>query len=106
MGGKCLRCGFDDPRALQIDHVNGDGWTERQGESNGRTYREHDTKAYYDKVLADPDRYQLLCSNCNQIKRWEEKEATGPKRVPRVVPQKRLALPRNMKKFQTSGGGR
>jgi len=25
MGGKCIRCGFDDWRALQIDHINGGG---------------------------------------------------------------------------------
>ena len=31
LGGKCCRCGFDDPRALQIDHVNGDGYKEREG---------------------------------------------------------------------------
>ena len=24
LGGRCARCGFDDVRALQIDHVNGD----------------------------------------------------------------------------------
>jgi hypothetical protein len=25
MGGKCVWCGFDDIRALQIDHINGGG---------------------------------------------------------------------------------
>src|SRR5438094_515100 len=29
-GGKCVRCGFSDKRALQIDHVNGDGYIERK----------------------------------------------------------------------------
>src|SRR5215472_10179014 len=28
-GAKCATCGFSDVRALQLDHVNGDGWEER-----------------------------------------------------------------------------
>lgn len=68
MGGKCVRCGFDDWRALQIDHVNGGGSAEFK--SNG-------SRAAYKKAAAgDPD-YQLLCANCNWIKRYENNEATG-----------------------------
>src|SRR6266446_5698640 len=26
LGGKCVHCGFSDYRALQVDHINGDGW--------------------------------------------------------------------------------
>lgn len=67
LGGKCKRCGFDDPRALQIDHVNGDGWTELKGQIG--------KYAYLKGVLADmKSRYQLLCANCNWIKRAEEGE--------------------------------
>ncbi len=29
MGNKCVKCGFSDPRALQIDHINGDGMDNR-----------------------------------------------------------------------------
>lgn len=65
-GGKCCRCGFDDPRALQIDHVNGGGGQERKALQNaGRVYK---------KVLADQTGYQLLCANCNWIKKYEEHE--------------------------------
>src|SRR5208337_653991 len=28
LGNKCVRCGFSDPRALQIDHINGGGCKE------------------------------------------------------------------------------
>jgi hypothetical protein len=44
LGGECIRCGFDDKRALQIDHIKGE------------------------------NKYQLLCANCNWIKRVENNE--------------------------------
>lgn len=70
LGGKCARCGYIDQRALQIDHVNGDGWSElRIGQ---------DKYSYYKKVLSDTKgRYQLLCANCNWIKRSENQEWRG-----------------------------
>lgn len=68
LGGKCCRCGFTDARALQIDHVHGDGWRELRKGGLG-------SYAYMKKVLADREgRYQLLCANCNWIKRAEENE--------------------------------
>lgn len=66
MGGKCVRCGFDDDRALQIDHVKGGGTAEHQLMGT--------TAAFYSKVLANPDDYQLLCANCNWIKKVENNE--------------------------------
>jgi len=69
MGGKCIKCGFNDYRALQIDHVNGDGIKERKIQSR---------KSYYPNVLKSflkgEKRYQILCCNCNWIKRHENKE--------------------------------
>lgn len=64
-GGKCERCGFDDWRALQIDHVNNNGYEERQ---------DMQPKRYYQKIKqgVGTGEYQLLCANCNQIKRYEE----------------------------------
>ena len=66
LGGKCLRCGFDDWRALQIDHVNGDGRSDRDRVGN--------RNRYFKAVVSSPDRYQLLCANCNWIKRYEQQE--------------------------------
>ena len=72
-GEKCKRCGFDDYRALQIDHVNGGGNKEfkrkyQQGHSRSR-------KNLYKAVLADETRkYQILCANCNWIKKYENNE--------------------------------
>ena len=72
-GGRCVQCGFADPRALQIDHVFGDGRKDRRG--RGPSF-----------VIIDiwlPEnrgKYQVLCANCNQIKRVENKEIGGPPR--------------------------
>jgi len=70
LGGKCRKCGFSDRRALQIDHVHSDGKTERTGEKGLSPSR------FYERVLATKPntRYQLLCANCNWIKRVERKE--------------------------------
>lgn len=67
MGGKCSRCGFDDPRALQVDHVSGGG-------SQDKT--QHNRELYYRNIIKNNNgKYQLLCANCNWIKRWEKKES-------------------------------
>jgi hypothetical protein len=65
-GGRCVRCGFDDWRALQVDHVNGGGRRDRRRFSN--------KSEFLRAVLADPDLYQLLCANCNWIKKYEREE--------------------------------
>lgn len=67
LGGKCKRCGFADERALQIDHVHGDGNQERRENRQGK---------YYRKVIEaiSTGKYQLLCANCNWIKRHENGE--------------------------------
>lgn len=65
-GGKCAHCGFDDPRALQIDHVNGGGKKEIK-----------EIGQYACQVKARNDSsgaYQLLCANCNWIKRFDNNE--------------------------------
>lgn len=68
LGCFCNRCGFADVRALQIDHVKGGGHKERSSAS-GYTY--------YKRILANSDLkalYQVLCANCNWIKRHENDE--------------------------------
>ena len=67
LGGVCLRCGFSDPRALQIDHINSDGGEER------RRFK-HSRSKLFREVLAGKPHYQLLCANCNQIKKHEKSE--------------------------------
>jgi hypothetical protein len=71
LGGKCP-CGFSDWRALDIDHVNGGGTQELKGVNR--------QAVYYNRVLAylkanpSQTKYQLLCCNCNRIKRWTNHE--------------------------------
>lgn len=70
LGGKCVKCGFSDHRALQIDHINGKGCHIRAGKS--RSYC-----SYYRLLAISPDtldNFQLLCANCNWIKRYEKQE--------------------------------
>ena len=65
LGGVCVRCGFDDSRALQVDHVNGDG----------ASYIQHNNVySLFNEVQKHPNMFQLLCSNCNWIKREENEE--------------------------------
>lgn len=65
-GGRCARCGNDDFRVLQIDHVNGGGKKE---------LKQTAPTTYALRVLNDKsNKYQLLCANCNWIKRYENNE--------------------------------
>ena len=72
-GPRCATCGYDaDRRALQLDHVNGGGNKERR---NGGYW------PMLAKALRDMDSgaYQILCANCNVIKRYEAGELGGRK---------------------------
>jgi len=92
LGNKCVRCGFSDSStmvswgsalgrwALQIDHISGGGRKEL-GKDNEAMYR------YY---LSKPDeaklKLQVLCANCNIIKRHVQREnAWNPER--KVCPE-------------------
>ncbi|SRR6266436_7329492 len=68
-GGKCVSCGFSDWRALQFDHVN----------SEGREHRNFTRKhSFLAEIIADTSgRYQLLCANCNQIKKYTHREGVS-----------------------------
>lgn len=68
LGWACVRCSFSDPRTLQIDHRNGGGSRERAKIGQHGIYR---------RVLRHPEDYQLLCANCNWIKRYENGERAG-----------------------------
>ena len=74
LGGKCVRCGFEDIRALQIDHVNG-GANKEVMKKYGKPYSNcHRYVLIRDAILLGSKEYQLLCANCNWIKRFENKE--------------------------------
>lgn len=67
MGSKCTACNFSDWRALQVDHIYGGGYKERKSIGWWGIAK---------KILAGnwQGQYQLLCANCNQIKRIENEE--------------------------------
>lgn len=71
-GVVCKRCGFDDIRALSIDHVNGGGNKHR------RELGKSATGSWFYRWLVKngfPEGFQVLCMNCQFIKRHEP--ATG-----------------------------
>jgi hypothetical protein len=76
LGDKCVRCGIADHRVLQFDHIYGDAntdpWTYRK--SNGSTGMTHRWYQYKDIAKMGTKKYQILCANCNWIKRYERKE--------------------------------
>ena len=85
LGGRCvhLACswlnedgtrGCTDHRCLQIDHVNGDG-------AKLRKIKGQEGSRLLDTVLktVPGETYQLLCANCNWIKRYENRECPQPR---------------------------
>jgi len=68
----CVLCGFSDIRALTLDHKSGDGH-HRSEEKVGNK-----TSGYYWYVQLKhagyPEGYQTLCSNCQRIKQFENRE--------------------------------
>lgn len=65
LGGKCIRCGFDNFRALQIDHIVPDlqGRKVHNGSKNARNVVSGKLN------IAE---VQLLCANCHWIKTYDE----------------------------------
>lgn len=69
-GMKCCRCGYDsDVRALQLDHIH-----------RARVPRNHTHRSGYGlyreilKGNISKNDFQLLCANCNWIKKLDNKE--------------------------------
>jgi hypothetical protein len=70
LGNKCVECGFADWRALQIDHKKGGGSVDRR--------KAKSITQYLKSVLKHTHRYQILCANCNWIKRHLHHEFGRP----------------------------
>lgn len=64
----CQKCGFADERALQIDHVDGGGTVES---------RKIGPAGLMARVFRGEGNYQVLCANCNTIKKVENGEVPG-----------------------------
>ena len=59
-GSFCKCCGENNVKFLSIDHVNNDGNKERKTKGGSTNY-------LYNKIINQdfPNRYQILCFNCN-----------------------------------------
>tara|TARA_B100000745_G_C19918927_1_gene308765 strand:+ start:52 stop:495 length:444 start_codon:yes stop_codon:yes gene_type:complete len=73
LGNKCKNCRENDPIYFQIDHVKNDGNLERNGSDKTHI---HSLKKY----LENPERFQLLCANCNWAKRMNGGKLYKPKK--------------------------
>jgi len=70
LGGVCVTCDFADRRALQIDHIDGGGAADRKSFKSATDY--------YRYIADAPTGYQILCANCNAIKRIEQGQHRRP----------------------------
>ena len=70
LGNICIQRGFSDRRALQLDHKNGGG-TQEYSKFGG-----HDKMiSHYIKNIEDAkDKLQVMCANCNLIKKYSNNE--------------------------------
>lgn len=67
---QCKQCGFNDMRALCIDHIDGGGTQHRKSLGGGGS-------VFYKWLKKNnyPAGFQVLCTNCNFIKRFENNES-------------------------------
>ena len=64
---ECVKCEFDDIRALHIDHKYGGGGIHAKEFKNNRP-------KYYKSMLSHLEDFQILCANCNAIKVIENRK--------------------------------
>lgn len=72
LGGMCNRCGMMDYRVLQLDHIKGGGTQHRKQFANNEQMVRH----YVNNIVEAFKTFQILCANCNFIKRYENNEVT------------------------------
>lgn len=65
LGGKCVKCGNDDPRLLDFDHI--DPMTKTMMLSQK-------LHLPWERLVEEARKCQLLCANCHRIKNIEQKE--------------------------------
>lgn len=63
----CVRCGFDDLRALTIDHMNNEPFAQREYKGGYNLYASLKRQGF-------PMGLQTLCWNCQWIKKAEKGE--------------------------------
>ena len=58
----CIQCGYKDERALVFDHIHNDGHRDRKT-----------GWSLLNQILDEPERFQILCHNCNYLKELENR---------------------------------
>ena len=74
LGHECVKCGIKDKRVLQFDHINGGGTREIEVIFKHNTDRK--LKHYINNPELAKNTLQVLCANCNWVKRYESNELT------------------------------
>jgi transcriptional regulator with XRE-family HTH domain len=75
--GACVKCGFDDLRALSIDHIQGRRSRRTQPLREANYAYNYAGHLLYHWLIKNnfPEGYQTLCMNCQWIKRAENGES-------------------------------
>ena len=70
-GAVCIKCGFNDSRVLQFEHIHNDGYVDK------KRFNRYDLmmRFYIENPIRARETLQVYCSNCNQIKVVESKHA-------------------------------
>lgn len=69
LGRKCVCCGETDEMYLEIDHVHNDGYKDKKGKNGWGKLK---------RVKENPERFQILCCNCNRSKHYNGGELYTP----------------------------
>jgi len=97
LGSKCVKCGFSDIRALQIDHKIG------SCKKDTKIFGSNQLMQFY--YLKHPifalTNLQILCANCNWIKRsenYEVKQKYADRKFRKYESRQRFILGKNDRK--------
>ena len=63
---KCIKCGNNDIRCIQFDHIHDDGYKDKSRKLLGGKFYVY----YINRPELARKKLQPLCANCNWIKRW------------------------------------
>ena len=76
LGGKtCVECGFSDERALAFDHIHDDGNLDRNFNKTSLSLPK-----YARNIELTKNKLQVMCFNCNSIKRYISGDLSKKKR--------------------------
>ena len=68
-GAVCVHCGYDDMRALDLDHVRGHRYPKRKGKK-----RSYSRDSMLQSLKAPDGEFRILCRNCNWIAWLDRKD--------------------------------